>query len=82
MANIAYRRKRKNNTGSYDTVYYETDSRIVIRPNGESVETALNKTILSSEKNQPNGIATLNDNSVLDIKYGGTGSKIAQEAII
>ena len=81
MANIAYRRKRKNNTGSYDTVYYETDSRIVIRPNGESVETSLNKTILSSEKNQPNGIATLNDNSVLDIKYGGTGSKIAQEAI-
>ena len=81
MANIAYRRKRKNNTGSYDTVYYETDSRIVIRPNGESVEDSLKKTILSSEKNQPNGIATLNDNGVLDINMGGTGAKIAQEAI-
>ena len=45
MANIAYRRKRKNNTGSYDTVYYETDSRIVIRPNGESVEDSLKKNV-------------------------------------
>ena len=61
MANIAYRRKRKNSSGSYDTVYYETDSRIVMRPNGESVETALNKTILSSEKNQPNGVAALDE---------------------
>ena len=45
MANIAYRRKRKNNTGSYDTVYYETDSRIVMRPNGESVEDSLKKNV-------------------------------------
>ena len=45
MANIAYRRKRKNNAGSYDTVYYETDSRIVMRPNGESVEESLTKNV-------------------------------------
>ena len=51
MANIAYRRKRKNNTGSYDTVYYETDSRIVIRPNGESVENELTKYLPSVQSN-------------------------------
>ena len=41
MATLKYRLNRKNSSGGYDTIHYETSSNIVMRSNGESVEVAL-----------------------------------------
>lgn len=41
MATLKYRLNRKNSSGWYDTIHYETSSNIVMRSNGESVEVAL-----------------------------------------
>ena len=38
MATLKYRLNRKNASGSYDTIHYETSSNIVMRPSGRSVE--------------------------------------------
>ena len=44
MATLKFRLNRKNSSGSYDTIHYETSSNIVMRSNGESAETALART--------------------------------------
>lgn len=41
MATLSYRKHRLNATGEYDTIYTETSSEIVMRPNGSSVESAI-----------------------------------------
>ena len=41
MATLKYRLNRKNSSGGYDTIHYETSSNIVMRNNGETVEVAL-----------------------------------------
>ena len=41
MATLKYRLNRKNSSGGYDTIHYETSSNIVMRSNGETVEVAL-----------------------------------------
>lgn len=41
MATISYRKHRLNASGEYDTIYTETSSEIVMRPNGSSVESAI-----------------------------------------
>ena len=38
MPILKYRLNRKNASGSYDTIHYETSSNIVMRPSGRSVE--------------------------------------------
>ena len=38
MATLKYRLNRKNSSGSYDTIHYETSSNIVLRPSGRTVE--------------------------------------------
>ena len=38
MVTLKYRLNRKNASGSYDTIHYETSSNIVMRPSGRSVE--------------------------------------------
>ena len=38
MATLKYRLNRKNASGTYDTIHYETSSNIVMRPSGRSVE--------------------------------------------
>lgn len=41
MPTLKYRLNRKNSSGGYDTIHYETSSNIVMRGNGETVEVAL-----------------------------------------
>lgn len=41
MATLKFRLNRKNASGTYDTIHYETSSNIVMRSNGESAEIAL-----------------------------------------
>lgn len=41
MATLSYRKHRLNASGEYDTIYTETSSEIVMRPNGSSVESAI-----------------------------------------
>ena len=41
IATLKYRKRRKNASGEYDMVYTETSSEIVMRPNGSSVESAI-----------------------------------------
>ena len=38
MATLKYRLNRKNASGTYDTIHYETSSNIVMRPSGRTVE--------------------------------------------
>lgn len=45
MATLKHRIRRKNSAGSYDVVHFETESGLVVRPNNETVETALTKTL-------------------------------------
>lgn len=45
MATLKHRIRRKNSNGSYDVVHYETESGLVVRPNNETVEAALTKTL-------------------------------------
>ena len=40
MATLKYRLNRKNSSGSYDTIHYETDSSVVLRPNSMTAEEA------------------------------------------
>lgn len=42
MATLKQRVHRMNESGSYDTIYYETSSEVVIRPDGTTVESAIN----------------------------------------
>ena len=53
MATLKYRLNRKNSSGGYDTIHYETSSNIVMRSNGESVEVALARAD-SHENNRSN----------------------------
>ena len=58
MATLKYRLNRKNASGTYDTVHYETSSNIVMRSNGESVETALARADLHEiNKHNPHGVS-------------------------
>ena len=45
MATLKHRIRRKNSAGSYDVVHFETESGLVVRPNNETVETTLTKTL-------------------------------------
>lgn len=47
MATLKQRVHRKNSSGSYDTIYYETSSEVVIRPDGSTVEEALESLVPS-----------------------------------
>lgn len=38
MATLKQRLHRKNSSGTYDTVYLETSSSLVLRPSGNTVE--------------------------------------------
>ena len=40
MAVFKFRLNRKNSSGTYDTIHYETDSTVITRPNGLSAEEA------------------------------------------
>lgn len=53
MATRKYRLNRKNSSGSYDVIHYETSSNIVLRPDGSSVEESL------SNNNLPSGIIAM-----------------------
>ena len=53
MATRKYRLNRKNSSGSYDVIHYETSSNIVVRPDGSSVEESL------SNNNLPSGIIVM-----------------------
>lgn len=48
-----FRLNRKNSSGSYDTIHYETSSNIVLRPDGTTVEESL------SNNNLPSGIIAM-----------------------
>lgn len=48
MATLKQRVHRMNSSGSYDTIYYETSSEVVIRPDGTTVESAINSIAESS----------------------------------
>ena len=41
MATLKFRLNRKNSSGTYDTIHYETSANIVLRNDGTTVETAL-----------------------------------------
>ena len=57
MATLKFRLNRKNSSGSYDTIHYETSSNIVMRSNGESVETALTRADAhENNKSNPHGV--------------------------
>lgn len=58
MATLKFRLNRKNSSGTYDTIHYETSSNIVMRSNGESVETALARADAhENNKSNPHGIS-------------------------
>lgn len=52
--------------------------------NAANVTAEINESLINIPKSdigQPNGVAPLNEDGVLDIQYGGTGAKTAQEAL-
>ena len=57
MATLKFRLNRKNASGTYDTIHYETSSNIVLRSNGETVETALARADAhESNKSNPHSV--------------------------
>ena len=57
MATLKFRLNRKNASGTYDTIHYETSSNIVLRSNGETVETALSRADAhESNKSNPHSV--------------------------
>ena len=57
MATLKFRLNRKNASGTYDTIHYETSSNIVLRSNGETVETALARADThESNTSNPHGV--------------------------
>ena len=57
MATLRYRLNRKNESGTYDTIHYETSANIVLRSDGTTVETALqNCDSHIDNKNNPHGV--------------------------
>ena len=51
MATLKYRLNRKNASGTYDTIHYETSSNIVMRPSGRTVEQDLADFLPRSQDN-------------------------------
>ena len=49
-----YRAHRKLSDGSYETVHNETESGVVLRPNGDTVEQTLNKCVMLGEDGKIN----------------------------
>ena len=66
MATLKHRIRRKNSAGSYDVVHYETESGLVVRPNNETVETALTKTLrmVNAEDTVPGFHAKIDANTL------------------
>ena len=59
-----FRLNRKNSSGSYDTIHYETSSNIVMRPDGSTVEESL------INNNLPSGVVVMWSGSSDDIPTG------------
>lgn len=75
MATVKQRVHRMNESGSYDTIYYETSSEVVIRPDGTTVEQTIqnglgNNTLLFEGVNVPASLWTTSTNS--DYAYQAT----------
>ena len=49
MSVIKYRLHRKNASGGYDTIHYESSSNIILRPTGETVEETLQCCVLAED---------------------------------
>ena len=49
MPVIKYRLHRKNASGGYDTIHYESSSNIILRPTGETVEETLQCCVLAED---------------------------------
>lgn len=63
MATLRQRLHRKNDAGTYDTVHLETESSLVMRPSGRTVEQDL-ADYLPVVQNNDNVPESLSDNNI------------------
>lgn len=74
MAILKHRIRRKNSAGSYDVVHFETESGLVVRPNNETVETTLTKTLRM--KNIEDTVPSFNNKIDADTLQGKTAAEL------